>query len=950
MSATTDIYVTPRTSLILIRNVSTPTNIYLSTFFAPNFQVSIRDTTGSSTIQFSTVTLSTIDSARFIDGSFSYTINQPYGFVNLGFRNSSFWQVLHTSGQVPATAAADVGRLNVSTSYVTLLSTLSKNVSSLLVENLTTTNAIVINSPFIITNLSAPGVVTVQSTFNVYGDVLLDKQLFVSAATYFQSSLTVRDIQPISSGIRVLSSVGVAGTLSVGGLLTVGSTLHSLSTNSVLTLQVQKSTTDTVVSIGSDLQIQNILSTLLSLTVTNSFVSPKPITILQNVSSLTSTMSTQSLSIGGELFTKQGLSTQTATFLGGLNVVSSLEVLGNITVSTGLTVKGNFLLSSLSTASLSSLSSFSTGSLRVLGTAFLSSGLSTLSLNVLNSLSVGNIFQTVATVSSLSTTRIKDTLFVRGNSLFDFVNVDTNLNTNHLDVEGKTTVGDSAFFRSSVSTLLDVSATDLATVYGDVGVGNSMFVQSNMTVIQGSKISSFFVNSFLLSNLHILTSSPFTSFTASTLITSNVASKAFVIDEGPPAIFAGSTFASTTQLTRAIAENSRFNTAVTSNLQWGASTFPGVKVSLDVQSLFPRGLSAQTVKVNSMLANFISSRFIGDGIGLSNVAMPYAFLSGISALASTVSSSVLFTSSIFSSTFQTTFEMNVLSSFQSPTLLIQAIGFSTQSTKNQIVVLNSNLYVVNNTVFIDTLRNRVGVNISSPQVDLDVSGGFYAGGSLVYSSINPMVVSTTTSRLNLSSIYTNYAFLRDALRVQQPQGIQFVNRNIGSNGTLIQSFFIQERPLPSLPSFGIFSYPSSIGLLRDLFIVNDTQRVGLNTSSPLYEFSLTNNINSGNGYFSSVHSFGAFESDTFTSPSLLINPVANLSINTLSSGVNKLYLDVNLMTLVTGSIPRVGIKQINPGGNVTQATLDITGNAFFSTIDIRTSIAANTIRLGSVEL
>lgn len=971
MSATTDIYVTPSTSLILIRNVSTPTNIYLNTYNTPNFQISVRDTTGSSTIRFSTVTLSTIGAARFTDGSVSYTLNQPYGFVNVGFRNSSFWQLLHTSGQAPATAAADVGKLNVSTSYVGLLSTFQKNVSSLVVENLTTTNAIVINSPFIITNLSAPGIVTVKSTFTVYGNVLMDKQLFVSGGTQCLSSLTVRDILPISSYVHVSGLVGVGGSLSVGGLLTVGSTLFTQSTNTLEALQVQKSTADQIVTIQDTFQSQSLLSTLLSLTVTNSFVTPKQLTIQQTLSSLANTVSTQSLFVGFDAFGKGAVSTNTA-FFSTLYGSSTLQVVGSMEISTGLTVNQNLLISSLSTLSFSTLSSLSTGLLVIQDSATFQGSFSTLSLNILSTFSVGSLFQTVATVSSLGTTSIRDTLFVRGNTTFDYVHVSSLVEANELFVSSSVSTN-SILFEGGVSTLGYLYAKDVISLTGNLGVANNMFVQSNVTVPTGaSEISSFVVNSFVLSNLHILTSSPFVALRASTLIASTIQTVEFLIGDTQPSFFTvGSTFASTTQINTAIAENVRLNTATASNVSFGYSTNSNVHFFLDTKSFFPKGLSAQTLKVNSLTADFISSAFIGDGIGVSNVAVPYAHLSVVTALASSISTSILYASSLATSSFLNLFQTTAISTFISPTLAIEGIGFPTRFDKNQILVINSNLYAINRGLYIDTLRNRVGVNISTPQVDMDISGGLYPVGGIYYSSINDMYVSSQVSPLILSTIYTANAVIRDRLTLTQSTGLSFLNTEVDEFLNSIEKFVLQERQLPDLTSlgytpFGLFSYPSSISILDGLFVTNDTQRVGVNAFSfgtniytpPPYDFSLTSNLVGCNGYASSIHSFGGFQAGSFVSPSLYINATPNISVNTLSTSARKLFMDGNLLTLVNTTVPRVGIKQMNPGSVVTlepsverQATLDITGNAYFSTVTVLGyPMLSKTIRLGSVEL
>jgi hypothetical protein len=961
MSATTDILVTPSTSLILIRNVSTLTNIYLSTFYTPNFQVAIRDTTGSSTIRFSTVTLSTVGNARFMDGSISYTLNQPYGFVNVGFRNSSFWQVLHTSGQVPATAAADVGILNVSTSYVGLLSTLTKNVSSLFVENLTTTNAILINSPFIITNLSAPGIVTVQSTFTVFGDVRIDKQLFVSGATYLKSSLTALDILPISSYVHVSCLVGVGGALSVGGLLTVGSTLFTQSTNTVTSLQVQKSTIDTTTTIQNTLQANNLLSTFLSLTVPNSFVGLKNLTVEQSLSSLSNTVSTQTLSVGYDAIGKGSVSTGSGTFLSSLEGGSSLQVLGSIEISTGLAVTKQLFGSSFLTSSLTIFSSLSTGVLRINESGTFSDGFSTLSLDILSTFSVGSLFETVASISSLGTTSFRDTIFVNGNTLFDIVHVSSSIEADELIVRGPVSTN-SILFEQGVSTLGYLYAKDVVSLTGNLGVANNVFVQSNVTVPTGaSEISSFFVNSFLLSNLHIQTSSPFVALRASTLVASTIQTIEFLIGITEPQFYlVGSTFASTTQVDTAIAEVVRFNNATTSNLSWGYSTNEYVSFFLDTESLFPKGLSAQTIKVNSLTANFISSAFIGDGIGVSNVAMPYAHISVVTSLASTISTSVLYASSLRASTFTNFFQTTALSTLSAPTLVIEGIGFPLKEDINQILVINSNLYTVNKTLFIDTLQNRVGVNISSPQYDMDISGGLYPAGGLYYSSINDMYVSSETEFLKLSSLNTAYAFVRDSFSVTHSTGIQLFNNSIDSNTQLLIPFVLQEKDInptenTSLP-FGIFTYPSSLSLMDGVFVTLDTRRVGVNSflsnsyTEPPYEFSLTSNLLGSNGYASSIHAFGGFQAGSFTSPSLYINATPNISVNTMSSSAGKLYVDTNLLTLVNALPPRMGIKQPSPGSVVTQATVDVTGNAYFSTVSLRNTLKYQTLRLGSAQL
>ena len=964
MSATTNIYVTPSTSLILIRNVSTPTNIYLSSFNTPNFTLSVRDTTGSSTILTNSVYFSTIGTARFMDGSFLYTLNQPYGFVNLGFRNSSFWQVLHTSGQSPLDSAATVGKLTISTSYVGVLSTTIATISSLSLENLTTTNAITIQGPFVITNLSAPGIVTVQSTFNVFGDVQIDGNLFVSGATYFHSSITTTELLPLSNVIRVFSSFGVAGHLSVGGTLTIGSTLFTQSDNIVPSLQVQKSTLTTTTTLEGILNVGSVLSSLrslvvqqtASLTTSNHFVS-----ILQDVSSIVSdnTFSTNTLSVFGNSLVKGSLFTRYADFYSTLFIGSTLRILSNANTST-LFVGGNFFTNTLSVSTLSTLSSFSTGIASVRFSTILSSGLSTTGIDILHFASISKSFQTVATISSLGPTRVKDTLFVRNNGLFDTLTFLSDLKT---EVLTASTVTLTSISLSSLSTTGSLTASGRITIEKGLRVYGNAVVQSNVIASGTSVISTIETPSYLIDTLNITTSSPYTSFTASSFNASTVEVNSFLVRAtDPPTLTVGSTFASTTQFNTAVAEAVRVRIAQTSSLFWGPSRVEGVNASLDVRSYFPQGLSAQTLLVNSLTADFISSRFSGDGQGVSNIFFSNVFsnVSATTGFVSTISTAQVFTSSLNASTFQNLLFTTANSSFQSQSLVIEGLGYPFRFDKNQILVVNSNLYAINRTLFIDTLQNRVGVNISSPQADMDISGGLYTPpGQIRYSTINDMVISSFSNPTYLSSILTANIFVRDSFNVSTSI-ILMSNLNL----TPLPAFVISSQQTGSFPLtqanlLSLIAFPSSIALLNTLFIHNDTKnvtvkRVDLDTGIVSSDQSIDSSIPLAVStmYVSTVTHVSSLVAESLltnslTTPYFLINPVDDrVSVNTISTGSQGLFFNYDLLTVINSfQQTRVGIKTKNP-----LAALDIHGSAYFSSLSLIGPLITRNLSLGSVLL
>jgi hypothetical protein len=895
-----------------------------------------------------------------MDGSFLYTLNQPYGFVNLGFRNSSFWQVLHTSGQSPLDSAATVGKLNISTSYIGVLSTTIATISSLSLENLTTTNAVTIQGPFVITNLSAPGIVTVQSTFTVLGDVQIDGNLFVSGTTYFQSSLTTTELLPLSNVIRVFSSFGVGGHLSVGGTLTIGSTLFTQSDNFVPSLQVQKSTLATTTTLEGVLNVGSVLSSLRSLVVqeTASFTTSNHfVSILQDVSSIVSdkTFSTNTLSVFGNSLVKESLFTRYADFYSTLFIGSTLRILSNANTST-LFVGGNFFTNTLSVSTLSTLSSFSTGIASVRFSTILSSGLSTTGIDILHFASISKSFETVAIISSLGPTRVKDTLFVQNNGLFDTLTFFSDLKT---EVLTASTVTLTSILLSSLNTTGSLTASGIITIEKGLCVFGNALVQNNVIASGTSVISTIETPSYLIDTLNITTSSPYTAFTASSFNASTVEVKSFLVRAtDPPTLTVGSTFASTTQFNTAVAEAVRVRIAQTSSLFWGPSRVEGVNASLDVRSYFPQGLSAQTLLVNSLTADFISSRFSGDGQGVSNIFFSNVFsnVSATTGFVSTISTAQVFTSSLNASTFQNLLFTTANSSFQSENLVIEGLGYPFRFDKNQILLVNSNLYAINRTLFIDTLQNRVGVNISSPQADMDISGGLYAP-YINYSTINDMVVSSFSNPTNLSTIITSNIFVRDSFNVSTSIIV------MGNFESPLSFVISTQQTGPYELSLGnvlsLIAFPSSIALLNTLFIHNDTKNVTvklLDLDSDILgsDQSINSSISLAVStmYVSSITHVSSLVAESLltnslTTPYFLINPVDDtISVNTISTGSQGLFFNYDLLTVINNfQQPRVGIKTKNP-----LAALDIHGSAYFSTLNLFGPLITRNLSLGSVLL
>jgi hypothetical protein len=757
----------------------------------------------------------------------------------------------------------------------------------------------------------------------------------------------------------VFSSFGVGGHLSVGGTLTIGSTLFTQSDNFVPSLQVQKSTLVTTTTLEGVLNVGSVLSSLRSLVVqeTASFITSNHfVSILQDVSSIVSdeTFSTNTLSVFGNSLVKGSLFTRYADFYSTLFIGSTLRILSNANTST-LFVGGNFFTNTLSLSTLSTLSSFSTGIASVRFSTILSSGLSTTGIDILHFASISKSFETVATISSLGPTRVKDTLFVQNNGLFDTLTFLSDLKT---EVLTTSTVTLTSISLSSLSTTGSLTASGIITIEKGLRVYGNALVQNNVIASGTSVISTIETPSYLIDTLDITTSSPYISFTASSFNASTVEVNSFLVRAtDPPTLTVGSTFASTTQFNTAVAEAVRVRIAQTSSLFWGPSRVEGVNASLDVRSYFPQGLSAQTLLVNSLTADFISSRFSGDGQGVSNIFFSNVFsnVSATTGFVSTISTAQVFTSSLNASTFQNLLFTTANSSFQSQNLVIEGLGYPFRYDKNQILLVNSNLYAINRTLFIDTLQNRVGVNISSPQADMDISGGLYTRGNIYYSSINEMIVSSFSNPTNLSSILPSYIFVRDSFNVST--SIIVMSNFESPYPFVISSQQTGSFPLTDANSLSLIAFPSSIALLNTLFIHNDTKNVTVKRLDDTGIVSSDQSINSSISlalstmYVSSITHVSSLVAESLltnslTTPYFLINPVDDrVSVNTISTGSQGLFFNYDLLTVINSFQPRVGIKTKNP-----LAALDIHGSAYFSSLSLIGPLITRNLSLGSVLL
>jgi len=923
--------------------------VYLRGYNVSPFSVTIRDTTGLSSIKSNPVRISTIGSAKFIDGTSLYSLNQPYGLVNLTLRNSNAWQINHTSGQLPGNSAANLGLLSVNTAYVDFFSTAQKHVGTYNVENLTTPNSISITGPFIVSNLSTPGFVLLEQNLNVYGNVRLNAQMDVSTNSYIASSFTTRDLLPVNGNVRVYSSVGVGGTVTVAEVLQVKSTLFLASTVQVDTLQLTQSTNQGALVAGN-VSLGNVLSTLGSLSVGKDLVVGGSFFSLQEVSTSGGIVRANNLIGKDSASFAQNVLVQTSTSLfSSLHTYSTVTTRGLNEFTSSFGTLGPFYTHTLSSFVFSTLGSLSTNRLEVQSKASITGNISSVAFQSFEFMSVGNELVTPAVLSSLGTTYVRGNVSVRENGIFQSALVSSLGVGNDLNVLGNVSTLN-GIFGGDVLVRNNLFADYTIGVAGNMMVRSTLTVQGNLTIVGGSEISSFIVDSFLLSNLVMGEDQPplfsfrVSSLEASTLLISSM--RIFT----PNTLTVSSTYASTTQANVAEAENSLFTNIYTNSFFAGSyssiSAESDPKFVINVRNQFLEGFSSINVETDFLQANRIEANLIGIVDFLSNVQLPFSNISAISITMSSLNLQEFKTSSFSASTFQNNVYLEVNSSITVPHLTFESQGFSPRFDVNQFLMINPTLLGVNRGLYFDRFTNRIGVNISSPSFDFDVSGLVYAS-NIYYSSINPLVVRSEGFEL-FSTILVSSSYVKNSLQYGS-NGIQFLTRNPYSS-----SNFFEINQLNTWDSnlFGIFDFPEqSTILINSGVYIYRNQKVSFNGYNPVnnqflvptFDLEVVLTMRSSEVFTSTAALFESAQAKTFASPYLKINSNTYELVNTMSTSSGRLTMD-SVLT-IDGTRNRVGLRTLEP-----QTALDVRGNAYFSTANVYENFQTVYLAIGTQEI
>lgn len=944
MAQLTQFYVTPSTSTYLVKQLSTQTVLYFSTNNT-SYSFNVRDITGLSSIQQKPAVLSTIGGAIFIDGTTSYFLNQPLGFVNMSLRNSNQWQIKHTSGQAPAESAANLVNLNVSTINISFISTTFARVSSYFVSDLFTA-IIVPNGPFTLETISTAKSANIAYALNVSHDVFVKNNVYVGREVNIQGSMDVQAISTINNPLRIYSSLGVGGSLVVMDHINVLSTLHVRSDVFNISVQVQRST-GTVYALNKYMQMSGILSTLNTLESSDIFIGSNSATIQQDVSSIQGIFSTQNVTANKDVWVRQNISTSgNAQFFSTVSFIGNLEVAKNFSINSTFATVSSLFTNALSTPSLSTFQSLTTnGFINVPSTFYIQSNLSATTLLANQLFSTQNGLFTNGFVSSYQTSYLRSTVSVLNSSIIGSFYLSDFLVMGNNTKVFSTLTASSIHVKGSVHAEQSVEITQQALMQKSTGVRTDVYVDTNATITGPFFVSSYRVQSFSLSNLDIMTSSPFTSFTTSSMAgTAAYAGFTKIIGLANNTLSVPTVFASTIQTKITNFTNFLMNEYQGQGFQLGSFNTESISdpsFAITEKTLFAKAFSTSFIKVQNATADLFSSIVLsGDGKFLSNYPFPYSTISGTTAIASTVLVSSLVSRSLTTFSSQNVSTLNIFSSLITDVLRIDGTGNPPLSTVNQMLMLGANNMTINSALYFDRINNYVGIGISTPQYDLDVSGTIYAE-AIVYSSLSgPMNTSPT---VYFSSITPTATAIRDVLEIGT-QGLRVFYKSQTPfpctlhiyPSTTFRQAKLRQVQAPFDPQLFSMVDRSTINLSFSLF-VDSQKHVGIGSDPTNSDVDLS--VGFANRSKENVGLFTTLQASTVATqnplrfsriimPDLVFFSTVETpapSTNTISSAGTKLFLNYPVLTAKKAA--GLGILTTDPA-----VELDVMGNVYLSSL------------------
>lgn len=774
---TSNIYITASTSLVLLKNLSTPVVIYLSSLQVSNFFVTIRDTTGRASIQQTPVRISTIGGALFEDGTTNYNLDQPYGLVNLSLQNSNIWHFRHTSGQKPATAAATAVTVRTNSSYFSLLSSINKITSTLVVQEIDVLNPLIFTGDATFYSISVASSLVTLSSAIAYGNMDSFGPIIVNKEVSFISSLITPYVSTFQKNVYVFSSISSGGNLYVGGTTYVTSSLQLASTVQVNTLQVTTSTATAIIHVSS--QVAGLFSTLGSVASLNDITIQRTAFVGTTLSTQGSLYGSSNLIVG---FSSIFLSTTSLTFASffSTTTLQNVSVMSSITFHSTASFRDSTMTTSFQTSSLFSFSNLQLQGFSQFSSLTVQSTISTLFLQAPSSVTIAGSFFSISSISTLSSVSVADATSIIGNATFSYLSIGKDL-----------IVGGSTFIGSSISTGSGIMSMNLTAssieIKGPATIGGNVYVSSatllgQLVVGQDTTLFGLHNNPFIFSTL-----------TATSFVSTPQLTVSALLSTGYTYITKQNYMINTSSIytsTLTTPQISTVNSIVVESMTGNTLTVTPSPVSLtqnpynfliSSSTYFTQGVSSMVLSTGILTASTVRGAFFGDATSVTNITntfIPYLY-SFSTVITSSFSTLSMYTSSFTLQALQTS-TLNFYSSLTTRLFRLDPPGSPILSTVHQFVTTTPSNLVINNVLYLNTNSSILISPIfrNPAKYNLDISGLLYVTG-IQYSSIQVLDVNQLSN--NSVTGYTSSLLVTSLLKANN---LEFVT---GPSTFLIQT-------------------------------------------------------------------------------------------------------------------------------------------------------------------
>lgn len=936
------ITVTPSTSLILIKRPIQST-IYLPSY-SSDFTVTLRDTTGLISPTFPII-VSTTNGAILQDFSNRYIFNQPYGLVRFTFDTPRTWKILHTSGMPVESAAANVLSLNISTCFFEIFSTVTKTVSTMIVNTIQqTVDPITISGNVFLSNVSSPGFSLFKSSFVSYELMTVQGFLHVSGPVVFNSSFNVPYLSTVPSFVTV-SSFTVGGAISTNTMAVV-STLTLNSTIQVETLALGRSSATGLVVLSS-INTRLGISTLDSVSIANSLTANMHLATGNGFSTLGSISSSSYYIVGQSSIFQSSFVSFSSFGVNGVLLGQSTLFGDSLSIGSTLSVFGSTYTTLLSTSQL-----FSQKNIQVQGELYVNNTLQSQTVSS-HFLEVGSTIQLTSsfivggTLSSASFLNTLSNVYVTSNVVLNNLSVGQDLGVgSSMDVRGS--IYASSFnVAGSIGVLSSIDIGTNATFFQQSYFDGSLSKPLNATILGSTSVHGYFnvdrmdiqslsVNQQFLDTPAINVTHLFSSAQVNINLNQAYINTGSSILNGTNALF------STLSLKTLLLSNygTTIDTVYTESFQYlPSSAITTVETPypffVSSGSVFSQGFSSFTVSTSTIYANKFYGTFAGDAEGITNL---FITEQNIRVSTLTTSSIYLFENANISSLYIKSLTTQSLSpnTISTQHLLLGFNYFDFTNTGNKIHFDVLSRYDSRQSVFINstiyaTSNSFLGINTKSPQHSLDINGSLYTS-SLYYSSISltDFIGESQSTTFAIASTI----FIRDTL-VSPAITITSLERPL---------YIVDDRvPLPTLCD-SIQATSTSLVLNSMIQITNESVYPSQSMVIDATNTNFSNQTDSvlmvyGNTYAttlktSSLDCFFQVSTPSMTfSTFILANesdyPYTPMKNSILTFGTD--LLAINSTMFISQTLNTVGINTAPPDINITSNFLSIRSNAYFST-------------------